>query len=78
MSPFIIIVASMNLSVSETINIVAQPSQNLEECRTVGEMAIKAATVQPGSYASYVCHDTTRQQGLSGVLGIVAYQKAEG
>jgi hypothetical protein len=75
MSPLIIIVASMHLSVSNTINIVAQPSENLDECRTIGELAIKAATVEPGSYASYVCHDTTRQQGLSGALGVVAYVK---
>ncbi|MCG2629720.1 hypothetical protein L6654_24150 [Bradyrhizobium sp. WYCCWR 13023] len=76
MSPLIVIVASMHLSISNTINIVAQPSENLDECRSVGEMAIKAATVEPGSYASYVCHDTTRQQGLSGALGVVAYVKA--
>src|SRR5258707_420301 len=73
MSPLIIIVASMHLSVSGTINIVAQPSESLDECRTIGELAIKAATVDPGSYASYVCHDTARQQGLSGALGVVAY-----
>jgi hypothetical protein len=78
MSPLIIIVASMHLSVSNTINIVAQPSENLDECRTIGELAIKAATVEPGSYASYVCHDTTRQQGLSGALGVVAYVKSDG
>jgi hypothetical protein len=75
MSPLIIIVASMHLSVSDTINIVVQPSENLDECRTIGEMAIKAATVEPGSYASYVCHDTTRQQGLSGQLIVLAYVK---
>jgi hypothetical protein len=33
---------------------------------------IKAATLRPGSYASYVCHDTT---GQTGVLGVVAYVK---
>src|SRR3977135_1091070 len=49
MSPLIVIVASMHLSVSDTINIVAQPSENLDECRAIGEMAIKAATVEPGS-----------------------------
>jgi hypothetical protein len=75
MSPLIIIVASMHLSVSGTINIVAQPSESLDECRTIGELAIKAATVEPGSYASYVCHDTARQQGQTGALGVVAYVK---
>jgi hypothetical protein len=77
MSPLIVIVASMHLSVSNTINIVAQPSENLDECRTIGELAIKAATVEPGSYAPYVCHDTTRQQGLSGALLVAAYVKPE-
>lgn len=77
MSPLIIIVASMHLSVSNTINITAQPSENLDECRRIGELAIKATTVEPGSYASYVCHDTTRQKGLSGMLGVVAYVKPE-
>ena len=47
MSPFIVIVASIHLSISGTINIVAQPSENLDECRTIGELAIKAATVEP-------------------------------
>jgi hypothetical protein len=73
LSPLIVIVASMHLSLSDTIDIVAQPSENLDECRTIGEMAIKAATVEPGSYASYVCHDTTRQQGLTGALCVVAH-----
>jgi hypothetical protein len=77
MSPLVIIVASMHLSLSSTINITAQPSENLDECRSIGELAIKAATVEPGSYASYVCHDTSRQQGLSGMLGVVAYVKPE-
>lgn len=78
MSPLIIIVASMHLSLSNAINIVAQPSENLEECRAIGTIALKAATVEPGSYASYVCHDTTRQQGLTGVLGVVAYVQSDG
>jgi hypothetical protein len=77
MAPFVVIVASMHLSVSGTINITAQPSENLDGCRMVGELAIKAATAEPGSYASYVCHDTTHQQGLSGALGVIAYVKSE-
>src|SRR5436309_297168 len=77
MPPLIIIVASLNLSVSGVINIVAQPSKDLDECRMVGELAIKAAaTVGPGSYASYVCHDTAAQQGLTGMLGVAAYVRA--
>jgi hypothetical protein len=76
-SPLIIIVATMHLSLSDAITIVAQPSEDLEQCRAIGEIAIKAATVEPGSYASYVCHDTTRQQGLSGALGVVAYVQPE-
>lgn len=78
MSPLIVIVATMHLGVSATINIIAQPSETLDERRRIGELAIKAATVEPGSYASYVCHDPTRQQGLSGALGVVAYVKADG
>jgi hypothetical protein len=77
MSPFIIIVASLNLNVSAAINIVAQPSATLEECGTIGKIALKMAITQPGSYASYACHDTARQQGLTGTLGIVAYVRPE-
>ncbi|MCP1846772.1 MULTISPECIES: hypothetical protein [unclassified Bradyrhizobium] len=78
MSPLIVIVASTQLSVLATINITAQPSQSIDECRKMGEAAIKAATATPGSSASYVCHDTTLQQGLSGALGVVTYQKEDG
>jgi hypothetical protein len=36
---------------------------------------IKAATAEPGSYASYVCHDAT---GQTGVLGVIAYATSGG
>jgi hypothetical protein len=72
MSPLILIVASLHVSVG-VINLTARPSTNLDDCRADGEAMIKAATAQPGSYASYVCHDTTGQTGL---LGVVAYVKA--
>jgi len=70
MSPFVIVVAALQLSGSGAINIVAQPSENLEECRAIGEGVIKSATAQPGSYSSYVCLDVT---GKAGALGVVAY-----
>ncbi len=77
MPPLINIVASTHLSILATINITARPSETLDECRRIGELAIKAATVKPGYSASYVCHDTTLQRGLSGVLGVVAYVQQE-
>ncbi|WFU53608.1 hypothetical protein QA639_28635 [Bradyrhizobium pachyrhizi] len=77
MPPLIVIVASTHLGVLATINITAQPSENIDECRRMGELAIKAATVKPGFSASYVCHDTTLQRELSGALGIVAYMQKE-
>ncbi|MGY3133854.1 MULTISPECIES: hypothetical protein [unclassified Bradyrhizobium] len=78
MSPLIMIVAWTQLSVLATINITAQPSDNMDECRKMGEATIKAATVKPGFSAAYVCHDTTLQRGLSGALGVVAYQQEDG
>ncbi|MGY3533186.1 MULTISPECIES: hypothetical protein [Bradyrhizobium] len=78
MSPLIVIVASMHLSLLATINITAQRADNIDECRTMGEAAIKAATMKPGSSASYVCHHTTLKRELSGALGIVAYQNEDG
>ncbi|MEY9493784.1 hypothetical protein [Bradyrhizobium elkanii] len=77
MSPLILIVASTHLSVLATINIVARPSETLDECRRIGELAIKAATVKPGYSASYACHDATLQRGLSGALGVIAYVQQE-
>ncbi|MBP1293664.1 hypothetical protein M2192_007739 [Bradyrhizobium elkanii USDA 61] len=73
MSPLIIIVASTHLSILATIHIVARPSETLDECRRIGESAIKAATLKPGYSASYVCHDTTRKRSSSRVLGVAAY-----
>ncbi|MGY3443263.1 hypothetical protein [Bradyrhizobium sp. USDA 4473] len=78
MSPLIVIVASTHLSVLASINITAQPTQNIVECMKMGEAAIKAATMKPGSSASYVCHHTTLERGLSGALGVVAYQDEDG
>ncbi|MGY3614177.1 hypothetical protein [Bradyrhizobium sp. C9] len=77
MSPLIIIVASTHLSILATIHIAARPSETLDECRRIGESAIKAATLKPGYSASYVCHDTTRKRGSSRVLGVVAYLQQE-
>ncbi len=77
MSPLILIVASTHLSILATVNIAARPSKTLDECRRIGELAIEVATAKPSRSASYICHDTTREQSLTGVLGVVAYVSQE-
>jgi hypothetical protein len=78
LAPIILIVATLNLNLSERINIVSQPSQNLDECRQAGELSIKAGTKLAGSWSSYVCHDNTRQQAIMRALGVIAYVKSDG
>ncbi|MGY4160206.1 MULTISPECIES: hypothetical protein [unclassified Bradyrhizobium] len=78
LSPLILIVATLNLNISERINIVSQPSQNLDQCQQAGELAIKAGTQLAGSWSSYVCHDNTRQQAIMRALGVIAFVKSDG
>lgn len=71
MSPLILIVASLHVNTG-LIYITANSANDLDNCRAVGEAMIQGAIIEPGSYATYVCHDTT---GQTGVLGVIAYVK---
>lgn len=54
------------------IGITARAGGDLTVCRAAGEAMLHEATLLPGSYASYACHDPA---GQAGVLGVVAYVK---
>jgi hypothetical protein len=70
MSSLILLLATLNLNTG-LINIAASSAGDLETCRAQGEALIHKAITEPGSYASYACHDAS---GQTGVLGVVAYQ----
>jgi hypothetical protein len=70
-SPIIIVVAVLHLSAGGgpgTIQMAADPFDDLDACKASGEMSLKTLTAEPGSYAVYACYDIAKSYGFMGVV----------
>ncbi len=78
MSSFLIVVAALHLSAGGgpgTIQMAAEPFDNLDVCKASGEMSLKTITAEPGSYAAYACYDIATSYGF---MGVIAYRTRDG
>jgi hypothetical protein len=76
-SSVLLVVAALHLGAGAnvgTIQMAADPFDNLDVCIASGEMSLKTITAPPGSYAAYVCLNAQRD----GFIGVVAYRTSKG
>ena len=77
-SPFLIVVAALHLSAGGgpgTIQMAAEPFDDLDVCKASGEMSLKTITAEPSSYAAYACYDIAKSYGF---MGVITYRTRDG